>query len=110
LDKNWTKNLQPKKGSKISIPRGYGKQQIEERWKLLNSSNDRYKEYTKVNGDKLKQTPGYRTPMEELLDKDTFERCDIYKDNCENMIGTVKIPVGLAGPIRVNGLFAQGEY
>jgi len=110
VDKNWTKNLSSKKGSKLSIPRGYGKQQLEERWKMLTTQNEKYQQYAKVNGDKLKEIKGYRTPMEELCDKETLERCDIFKDNIENMIGTVKIPVGIAGPIRVNGLFAQGEY
>ncbi len=30
--------------------------------------------------------------------------------NIENFIGTVKLPVGLVGPLRVNGLAAQGDY
>jgi hydroxymethylglutaryl-CoA reductase (NADPH) len=34
----------------------------------------------------------------------------VYEGNIENYIGTVRLPVGLAGPLRVNGLFAKGDY
>jgi hydroxymethylglutaryl-CoA reductase (NADPH) len=33
-----------------------------------------------------------------------------YARNIENFIGTAKIPIGLAGPLRVNGLAAQGDF
>ena len=38
------------------------------------------------------------------------EDLTVYNANIENCIGTVKIPVGLAGPLRVNGSFAKGDY
>ncbi|MDB1125751.1 hydroxymethylglutaryl-CoA reductase [Vibrio algarum] len=46
----------------------------------------------------------------ELLDPHTQSQSDAYHKNIENFIGTVKIPVGLAGPLRVNGLFAQDDF
>jgi hydroxymethylglutaryl-CoA reductase (NADPH) len=34
----------------------------------------------------------------------------VVKRNIENMIGTVQVPLGVAGPIRVSGEYARGSY
>jgi hydroxymethylglutaryl-CoA reductase (NADPH) len=33
-----------------------------------------------------------------------------YSANIENFIGTVKLPVGIIGPLRINGLNAHGDF
>ena len=46
----------------------------------------------------------------DLLDPWTVAHLDSYRRNIEHLIGTVKVPIGLAGPLRVNGLHAQGDF
>ena len=33
-----------------------------------------------------------------------------YDHHIENLLGEIRVPVGLIGPLRVNGLFAKGDY
>jgi hydroxymethylglutaryl-CoA reductase (NADPH) len=46
----------------------------------------------------------------EILDPHTASQAERYGRNIEHFVGTVKLPVGIAGPLRVNGVFAQGDY
>ena len=45
-----------------------------------------------------------------IADPISVEKIASFAKNIEYCIGTVKIPVGIAGPLRVNGLFAQDDY
>ncbi|PUB10174.1 hydroxymethylglutaryl-CoA reductase [Yoonia sediminilitoris] len=45
-----------------------------------------------------------------LADPITMADPDRYSPNIENFIGTVKMPVGIIGPLRINGLNAHGDY
>lgn len=46
----------------------------------------------------------------EILDMQTTQNMARYEKNIEHFIGTVKVPLGIAGPLRVNGLHAKGDY
>jgi acyl-CoA synthetase (AMP-forming)/AMP-acid ligase II len=45
-----------------------------------------------------------------VADPESLAAHALYRRNIENFIGTVKIPVGAAGPLRLKGTFAQGDY
>src|SRR5436305_1952573 len=45
-----------------------------------------------------------------LHDVESAKYAAAFSRNIENYIGTVKIPVGVAGPVRINGTHAHGDY
>ena len=57
------------------------------------------------------ELPGLTAPARAaLLDPRAIEQREAYARNIENFIGMARLPIGLAGPLRVNGLHAQGDY
>jgi hydroxymethylglutaryl-CoA reductase (NADPH) len=45
-----------------------------------------------------------------LADPMSMIDAESYSRNIENYAGTIKVPFGIAGPLRVNGLHAHGDY
>ena len=72
-----------------AVPRGSSMVALERRWELL---------------------PAPMDTREALVDAGAQAQSELCRRNIENFIGTVKVPVGLAGPLRVRGRFAHGDY
>lgn len=88
-DPDYRKKLAPKKFKReIRLALGYGKQQIEERWKVILNNNKMYSQWMKDNESEISLSGmHYKDVRSELLDEDSFERSDIFKNNIENYIG-----------------------
>jgi hydroxymethylglutaryl-CoA reductase (NADPH) len=95
-DGQWVKNME--RTAPIELEQLPSKhREIDERWQVL-LQNSKYTQQSDFD------------PKEAILDKESNRVNDVYKDCIENYIGTVKVPLGLAGPLRVNGLHAHGDY
>jgi hydroxymethylglutaryl-CoA reductase (NADPH) len=65
-----------------------------------------------------KKSVEIRRKYVESLTKSEFEHIQNYsldekdamKKNIENMIGAIQIPLGFAGPLKINGKYANGEF
>lgn len=67
----------------------------------------------KVNQDRALQIwekVGGDPQWQETLLGSSAGELERYQGNIENAIGLLKMPIGLAGPLRVNGLSAKGDY
>ena len=48
--------------------------------------------------------------LREILLERAPDELALYQGNIENAIGLLRMPIGLAGPLRVNGMAAKGDY
>ena len=58
----------------------------------------------------LWQETGADPALREILLAEADDDYSPYQGNVENFIGLLRMPLGLAGPLRVNGLAAKGDY
>jgi hydroxymethylglutaryl-CoA reductase (NADPH) len=70
------------------------------------------RESAKVSWERARQRwaafPEFAAQAEILLEQ--ASAIENYQGNIENFIGELRMPIGLAGPLRVNGLAAKGDY
>jgi len=58
---------------------------------------------------------GREVPVDEsfwtkVADEQSVKDAGLYKNNCENYVGTIKYPIGVIGPLRVNGEHSNKDY
>ncbi|MCJ8314233.1 MAG: hydroxymethylglutaryl-CoA reductase [Saccharospirillaceae bacterium] len=77
-------------------------QALKNRWDYIRETQDREDEGKSSEGKSNKNQTSERLLCAEDL--------SVYAANIENCIGTIKMPVGIAGPVRVNGTYAKGDF
>lgn len=53
---------------------------------------------------------GYEVPPESIYNDFDQKNIETYGKNIEYGLGTIKVPLGLAGPLRINGIHAKGDF
>eukprot|EP00439_Symbiodinium_sp_Y106_P069532 s1754_g11.t6 len=69
--------------------------------------SDRQTRELKVRGQSVPVSKEY---WDYVADEQSVNDAEIYRNNTENYVGTVKYPIGVIGPLKVNGEYATKEY
>lgn len=82
-------------------------QEIQNRVKIPRNDEDDYSEAAiKSRQNFVKEYTGLEL---QHVDKYSFDP-HITQGNCEHFIGVAQVPIGIAGPLLVNGEYAKGEF
>ena len=65
---------------------------------------------TRERAEALWKEAGLDPSLRAVLLDGSAEELPLYQGNIENAIGLLKLPLGLAGPLRMNGVAAKGDY
>ncbi|CAJ1364393.1 unnamed protein product [Effrenium voratum] len=69
--------------------------------------SDREKRQLVVRGQNVPVSDEF---WEYVADDQSVKDGEVYRNNTENYVGTVKYPIGAIGPLKVNGEYANREY
>ena len=58
----------------------------------------------------LEHTEADQEDKELLADEATLGSLEAFQNNIENCIGSLKVPLGVIGPLRINGIFANDDF
>jgi hydroxymethylglutaryl-CoA reductase (NADPH) len=63
-----------------------------------------------AQGERIKILKKQGIGLEYLTGRKRIDDPSIFQGNVENYLGLAQIPVGIIGPLRVNGLYAHGDF
>ncbi len=66
--------------------------------------------FSRERAEALWQEIGGDPALRKILLDDATDDISAYQGNIENGLGLIRMPVGVAGPLRVNGLSAKGDF